>query len=176
LPLYEFEGKLPSLTQSCFVHPDAIIIGDVRIGEKCFIGAGAVLRGDYGCIVIGDGSNVQENCVIHAQPDSIATVEENVDIGHGTILHGPCTIKKQVTVGMGSIICDGCEVGSGSFIGAGSLLTPGTVVPANKLALGNPARVIKDVSEQQKKFTNIAVQLYQGLCERYQTTIKLIEK
>ena len=176
MPLYEFEGKSPQLAQSSFVHPDAIIIGDVRIGEKCFIGAGAVLRGDYGSIVIGNGSNVQENCVIHAQPDSTATVEENVDIGHGTIVHGPCMIKSQVTVGMGSIICDGCEVGSESFIGAASLLTPGTVIPPNKLAMGNPAKVIKDVTEQQRNFTNIAVQLYQGLCGRYQRSLKLIER
>jgi carbonic anhydrase/acetyltransferase-like protein (isoleucine patch superfamily) len=158
------------------VHPDAILIGDVIIGEKCFIGAGAVLRGDYGSIVIGDGSNVQENCVLHAQPDTTATIEENVDIGHGSIIHGPCTIKSNVTVGMGSIICDGCEVGTGSFIGAGSLLTPNVVIPPNKLAVGNPARVIKDTTEQHRTFSRHAVGLYQGLCERYQKSHKLIQR
>ena len=175
MPLYEFEGKSPQLASSSFVHPDAILIGHVIIGEKCFIGAGAVLRGDYGSIVIGDGSNVQENCVLHAQPDTTATVEENADIGHGSVIHGPCTIKRNVTVGMGSIICDGCEVGTGSFIGAGSLLTPNTIIPPNKLAMGNPAKVIKDVTEQQRSFTRLAIELYQGLCERYQTSLKLIK-
>jgi len=176
LPLYEFEGKSPRLASSSFVHPDAILIGDVVIGEKCFIGAGAVLRGDYGSIVIGNGSNVQENCVLHAQPDTVAVVEEDVDIGHGAIVHGPCTIKSHVTVGMGSIICDGCEVGTGSFIGAGSLLTPKMVIPDYKLAVGNPARVIKDATEQHRTFSRVAVGLYQGLCERYQHTLKRIER
>lgn len=176
MPLYELEGKSPRLASSSFVHPDAILIGDVIVGEKCFIGAGAVVRGDYGSIVIGNGSNVQENCVLHAQPGTTATVEENVDIGHGSIIHGPCTIKSNVTVGMGSIICDGCEVGTGSFIGAGSMLTPNMKIPPNKLALGNPARVDKDVTEQQQTFTRVAVGLYQSLCERYQNTFKRIEK
>lgn len=175
MPLYEFEGKTPRLATSSFVHPDAILIGDVTIGEKCFIGAGAVLRGDYGRIVISNGSNVQENCVIHAQPDTTATVEDNVDIGHGAIIHGPCTISSNVTIGMGAIICDGCEVGTGSFIGAGSLLTPGMIIPPNKLAVGNPARVIKDTTEQHRTFSRVAVGLYQGLCERYQNTLKRVK-
>lgn len=176
MPLYEFEGKSPRFAPSSFVHPDAIVIGNVTIGEKCFIGAGAVLRGDYGSIVISDGSNVQENCVVHAQPDTTAVVEENVDIGHGSIIHGPCTIKSNVTVGMGAIICDGCEVGSGSFIGAGSLLIPNTVIPPKKLAVGNPARVIKDVTEKHTTFSRVAVELYQGLCERYHNSHKLISQ
>lgn len=171
---YEFEGKSPRIAPSSFVHPDATVIGDVIIGGKCFIGAGAVLRGDYGRIVIGDGSNVQENCILHAQPHTTAAIEENVDIGHGSIIHGPCTIKSMVTVGMGSIICDGCEVGTGSFIGAGSLLIPNTVIPPHKLALGNPARVIKDTTEQHSTFHKLAIELYQGLCERYQKSHKLI--
>ena len=116
-------------------------------GEKCFIGAGAVVRGDYSSIVIGNGSNVQENCVLHAQPGTTATVEKNVDIGHGSIIHGPCTI-----------------------------LTPNMKIPPNKLALGNPARVDKDVTEQQQTFTRVAVGLYQDLCERYQNTFKRTEK
>lgn len=176
MPLYEFEGKRPQRASSSFVHPDAILIGDVSIGEKCFIGAGAVLRGDYGRIVIGDGSNVQENCVIHAQPNTTAIIEENIDIGHGAIIHGPCTINHNVTIGMGATICDGCKIGEESFIGAGSLLTPNTVIPPGKLAVGNPARVIRDTSEQNRAFTSAAVKIYQGLCERYQNTLKRIEE
>lgn len=176
MPLYEFEGKSPRLASTSFVHPDAVIIGDVVIGEKCFIGAGAVLRGDYGSIVIGSGSNIQENCVVHAQPDTTAIIEENIDIGHGAIIHGPCTIKSNATIGMGAIVCDHCEVGNGSFIGAGSLLTPRTVIPDLKLAVGNPARVIKDVNKQHEDFNKFAVGLYQGLCERYQGTLKLIPR
>ncbi len=174
MPAYEFEGKSPRLESSCFVHPDAILIGNVVIGAKCFIGAGAVLRGDYGGIVIGNGSNVQENCVVHAQPDTTANIEENVDIGHGSIIHGPCTIESNVTVGMGAIICDGCKIGAGSFIGAGTLLTPNTNVAPGKLAVGNPARIIKDTTEKHATFSRIAVELYQGLCERYKRSHRLI--
>jgi len=176
MPLYEFEGKCPRLPLSSFVHPNAILIGDVIIGEKCFIGPGAVLRGDYGSIIIGDGSNVQDNCILHVQPNSTAIIEENVDIGHGSIIHGPCIIKNSVIVGMGSIICDGCEVGAGSFLGAGSLLTPNMVIPSHKLVMGNPARVIKDVTEQHRAFSGMAIGLYQGLCERCQQSLKLIER
>ena len=175
MPFYEFEGKSPRLEPSCFVHPDAILIGDVTIGKQCFIGAGAVLRGDYGRIVISDGANVQENCVIHAQPDTTALVEENVDIGHGSILHGPITIKKNVTIGMGSVICDGCQLGSGCFIGAGSVLPANLVIPENKLAYGNPARVIKDTNEYQRAFTKIAIDIYKDLCDRYHKSYIRIE-
>lgn len=175
MPFYEFEGKIPQLDESCFVHPDAILIGDVSVGKKCFIGAGAVLRGDYGRIVISDGSNVQENCVIHAQPDTTALIEENVDIGHGSILHGPCTIKSNVTIGMGSVICDGCQVGTGSFIGAGSLLPANAVIPDYKLAFGSPAKVIKDTTEYQRTFTKAAVEIYQNLCDRYNKSFQPIE-
>lgn len=175
MPFYEFEGKTPRLDPSCFVHPDAVLIGDVTVGKRCFIGAGAVLRGDYGRIVIGDGSNVQENCVIHAQPDTTAIIEENVDIGHGSILHGPCIIKSNVTIGMGSVICDGCQVGTGSFIGAGSLLPSNTIIPDNKLAFGSPAKVIKDTTENQRAFTRNAVEIYKNLCERYHKSLQRIE-
>ena len=175
MPFYEFEGKMPQLDESCFIHPDAILIGDVTVGKKCFIGAGAVLRGDYGRIVISDGSNVQENCVIHARPDTTALIEENVDIGHGAIIHGPCIIKSNVTIGMGSVICDGCQVGTGCFIGAGSLLPANSVIPDNKLAFGSPAKVIKDTNENQRIFTKAAVEIYQDLCDRYNTTFQLID-
>ena len=175
MPFYEFEGKMPQLDESCFIHPDAILIGDVTIGKKCFIGAGAVLRGDYGRIVIGDGSNVQENCVIHSRPDTTALIEENVDIGHGAIIHGPCTIKNNVTIGMGSVICDGCQVGTGCFIGAGSLLPANAVIPDNKLAFGSPAKVVKDTTESQQAFTRNAVEIYQNLCERYHKSLQRIE-
>jgi len=175
MPLYEFEGKCPRLALSSYVHPDAILIGDVIIGEKCYIGPGAVLRGDYGSIIVGDGSNVQDNCVLHVQPNSTAIIEENVDIGHGSIVHGPCSIQNNVIVGMGSIICDGCEVGAGSFLGAGSLLTPNMVIPPHKLVMGSPARVIKDVTEQHRAFNRMAIGLYQDLCERCKQSLKLID-
>lgn len=173
--LYEFEGKCPRVESSSFVHPSAVLIGAVTIGKKCFIGPGAVLRGDYGSIIIGDGSNVQDNCTMHSQPDTALVIYENVDIGHGSIIHGPTTINNNVVVGMGSIICDGCEVGTGSFLGAGCLLTPNTVIPPYKLAVGNPGRIIKDVTEQHLDFSQKAVGIYQGLCSRYHGSHGIID-
>jgi len=175
VPFYEFEEKTPVLDPSCFVHPDAILIGDVTIGKHCFIGAGAVLRGDYGSIVISDGANVQENCTLHAQPGSVAFIGANVDVGHGCIIHGPCAIGSNVTIGMGSTICDNCQIGDNCFIGAGSVLPSKLVIPDGKLAFGNPAKVIKDTNEYQRTFTKMAIDVYKDLCERYRKSFKLIE-
>jgi Carbonic anhydrases/acetyltransferases, isoleucine patch superfamily len=172
--LYEFEGKRPQTESSSFIHPDAVLIGAVIIGKKCFIGPGAVLRGDYGSIIVGDGSNVQDNCILHSQPDKALVIDENVDIGHGSIIHGPITINSNAVIGMGSILCDGCVVGTGSFLGAGCLLTPNTVIPPNKLVVGNPARIIRDVSEQHRGFSRKAAEVYQDLCERYHRTFRII--
>lgn len=175
MPFYEFEGKRPRLDPSCYIHPDAVLIGDVVIGKQCFIGTGAVLRGDYGSIIIGDGSNVQENCVIHAQPGTAALVEGNADIGHGCVIHGPCTIKKNAVIGMGTVICENCRVGTGSFIGAGSVLPAKAVIPDHKLAYGNPARVIKDTTDYQRNFIQAAIDIYKDLCVRYKDSFKPIE-
>lgn len=175
MPFYEFEGKKPRIDSSSFIHPDAILIGDVQIGKQCFIGAGAVLRGDYGQIIIGDGANVQENCVVHAQPDTVALICGNADIGHGCIIHGPCTIKKNVIIGMGSVICDGCEIGTGCFIGAGSVLPARAVIPDHKLAYGNPAKVAKETTDFHKTFIRLAIDIYKDLCLRYKKTFKIID-
>jgi carbonic anhydrase/acetyltransferase-like protein (isoleucine patch superfamily) len=174
MSFYEFEGKSPVLDPSCFIHPDAILVGDVTIGKQCFIGAGAVLRGDYGSIVISDGANVQENCTIHAQPGTVALIGENVDVGHGSIIHGPCSIGTNVTIGMGSTICDNCTIGSNCFIGAGSVLPSKLVIPDGKLAFGNPAKVNKDTTEFQRNFTKMAIDIYKDLCVRYHNSFKPI--
>lgn len=176
MALYEFEGKRPVIAKGSYIHPGATVIGDVHIGEKCFIGAGAVLRADYGSVHLGNGSNIQENCVVHAQPDSTAQIGENVDVGHGAIIHGPCIIHNNVTVGMGSIICTDTDLGEHSFLGAGSLLAPGKAIPAGKIAMGNPAKVSRDIDEYWKTYSQIAIELYQGLPERYSKTLKLIEE
>ena len=175
MSFYEFEGKVPSLDFSCFIHPDAVLIGEVIIGKACFIGAGAVLRGDYGRIVISDGANVQENCTIHAQPGTEALIGENVDVGHGCVIHGPCTIGSNVTIGMGSVICDNTQVGNNCFIGAGSVLPSKLAIPDGKLAFGNPAKVIKDTNEYQQAFTKLAIDIYKDLCVRYKNSFKRVE-
>jgi len=175
LPLYEFEGKRPIIASSSHIHPQAVLIGEVEIKENCFIGAGAVIRADYGKIVIGNGCAVEENCVIHAEPDTIAIIEDNVLIGHGAIVHGPCLIKQEVTIGMGSIVSTRCEIGPQSLLAAGSVLPPGKDIPQRKLAMGNPARVIKDLEDELLEYNHRGTKLYQNLSARYFKSLKLIE-
>lgn len=176
MAIYEFEGKRPQVGKLCFIHPQAAVIGDVELGDKCFVGAGAVIRGDYGKIVIGAGSNIQENAIIHAEPDTIALLEENILVGHGAIIHGPCLIQNNVTVGMGAIVSNGCELEAESLLGSGSVLPPNQRVPRRKLAVGNPARVVKDLDEKYVVYNQIGVQLYQELAQRCNKSLKLIEE
>ncbi|MGE5389850.1 MAG: gamma carbonic anhydrase family protein [Deltaproteobacteria bacterium] len=176
MAIYEFEGKRPLIGQHCFIHPQAVLIGDVQLGERCFVGAGAVIRADYGKIVVGAGSNIQENAVIHAEPETIALLEENVLIGHAAIIHGPCLIQHNVTVGMGSIISNGCELHSESLLGSGSVLPPNQIVPSRKLAMGNPARVVKDLDDKYVMYNQLGTQLYQDLAGRCIKGLKLIEE
>ncbi|WP_083454018.1 gamma carbonic anhydrase family protein [Syntrophomonas palmitatica] len=160
--------------KSCFVHPQAAVIGDVELGDNCYVGAGAILRGDYGKIVVGPGSNIQENAVIHTEPDTIALLEENVLIGHAAIVHGPCLIQHNVTVGMGSIISTGCELASESLLASGSVLPPNKCVPSRKLAMGNPAVVVRDLDDNHIAYNQIGVKLYQDLAVRCTKGLKLI--
>lgn len=176
MAIYEFEGKRPVIGSDSFIHPQAIVIGEVELGERCYVGAGAVIRGDYGKIVIGNGTNIQENCIIHAEPETIALIEDNSLIGHSAIVHGPCLVKQNVTVGMGSIVSTGCELGNDSLLAAGSVLPPGQSVPKAKIAMGNPARVVKDVDEKNRIYNQIGVKLYQDLALRCINGLKLIKE
>jgi carbonic anhydrase/acetyltransferase-like protein (isoleucine patch superfamily) len=171
---YEFEGKRPQIAHSAFVHPEAIIIGGVRIDEGCYIGPGAILRGDWGNIVINAGSNVQENCVIHAAPDVTAVLGPASHIGHHATLHG-CKLGEHVTVGMGAIIDEEVEIGDGCLIGAACLVPRGTVIPARKLVVGVPAKIRGDLTPELEEFNWWATRLYQALPARCHMGLKRIE-
>ena len=147
MAMYEFEGKRPSVHSKAFVHPQAVLIGDVTVEEDCYVGAGAVLRGDIGSISLRRGSNVQENCVIHTFPHEPAVVHPDVHVGHGCILHG-CEIYPRVLVGMGSVIGDGVTVYSDTVIGAASLIPAHTEIPAGSVVMGSPARVVKPITPE----------------------------
>ncbi|MDD4172007.1 MAG: gamma carbonic anhydrase family protein [Syntrophomonas sp.] len=175
MPLYEFEGKRPSIPQSTFVHPDAVVIGDVVLGEGCLVGAGAVIRGDFGRIIIGSGSNVQDNCVIHVDINTEAIIHDNVLIGHGAIVHGPCIINEYAVIGMGAIVSMGCEIGPESILAAGSLLPNGRVVPPRKVAMGNPATTMKDLSDKNILMSKEGLKHYQKLTKRCIDGLKLID-
>ena len=171
--VYKFEEKTPQIPDSSYIHESASVIGDVEIGERCFVGAGAVLRGDYGSIRVGNRSSIQENCVVHARADEICSIGNDVQIGHGSVLHN-CTIKDFAVIGLGSRVCDYAEVGIWAIIGEGAVVTSKMKVPDNKVWVGMPAREIRDVSEEDKKIWTFYKQKYAELCLRYKNGLKKI--
>ena len=169
MPIYEFEGIRPVVDPSAFVHPTAVLIGDVIIGRGCLVGPCAVMRGDIGRLVMKAGSNLQDNCVVHSFPGDDTVIEEDGHIGHGAVLHG-CTIKKNVMVGMNAVVMDGAVIGENSFVAAMSFVKAGMKVPANVVVAGCPATVIKELDEQSIKWKSEGTRIYQHLALRYAAT------
>jgi len=174
LPVYEFEGQRPRIGVNCYIHPEAVIIGDVDIGPECYIAPCAVLRGDLGSIIIGRGSNIQDNCTFHTYPGKKTILGERSHIGHGAILHS-AVLGKHVTVGIGAIILDECEIGDESLIGAGTVLTPGTRIPPASLVLGSPGKVVRTLNSTMNEQLNWGTDVYQELVGRYRVGLKKIE-
>ena len=164
---YEFEGKRPRVDTGAFVHPEAVLIGEVIIEAGCYIGAGAVLRGDIGSIHIGSGSNIQENCVLpYLSRANRYACTGNTHIGHGCILHG-CEIESQVLIGMGAIIADGVVIHDYCIIGAGSFVPFNLEIPSGSLVVGSPAKVLKTITPEQREQIVRGLGLYQELTTRY---------
>jgi len=172
--LYEFEGKRPQIADSAFVHPEAKLIGGVNIGEGCYIGPGAVLRGDWGHINVSDGSNIQENCIIHAAPDSVAEMGPESHIGHGAIIHG-AKLGKHVMVGMGAILDEEVVIGDGCIIGAACFVPRGMILPTRKIVVGVPAKVAGDVTEEKEDYAWWATRTYQELPARCHSGLRRID-
>jgi phenylacetic acid degradation protein len=160
--IYEFNGYRPVVHKSSFVHPQACVTGNVIVGKSVYIGPGAAIRGDWGEIVIGDGCNVQENCTIHMFPGVSVVLEENAHIGHGAIIHG-AHIGKDVLIGMNSVILDNVNIGEGSIVGALTLIPEGMQIPARKLVVGTPGKIIKDVTDEMLKWKIEGTKIYQQL-------------
>ena len=173
MPFYALDGKEPKIHETAFVHPDAVVVGDVEIKGNCYIGPGAVLRADWGSIRIGTGSNIQENCVIHARPGETAFLDTDSHVGHGALIHGS-TLEPRVLVGMGSILFDHVHVGYDVIIGAGSLLLEGFKVPPKTIVAGVPAKVIGEISETQLKRKEEGTALYQTLPDIYNKQLRKI--
>lgn len=160
--IYKFKKYTPVVHKSSFVHPLASVTGNVTIGKNVFIGSGASIRGDIGKVIIEDECNVQENCILHMFPGMKVHLKKGAHIGHGAIIHG-AEIGKNVLVGMNSVVMDHVEIGDNSIVGAMSLITEGTIISKRKVVVGNPAKVVKDVTDQmlewKTKGTNIYTQL-----------------
>lgn len=175
MALYEFEGKRPTIGKLTYISPEAILIGDIDIGNHCFIGPGAVIRADFGKIIIHDGASIEDNCIIHTEPDTPVIIENNVVVGHGAIIHGPCLLEYNVVIGMSATICVRTKIGARSLLGAGSLLPPGHTIPENKLAYGNPVSVIRDMTEKDSEYNRTAALNYQNLASRYTNSLRRID-
>lgn len=148
--IYPYKDKTPKIASSAFIADYVTITGDVTIGEYSSIWFNTVIRGDVSPTIIGDRVNVQDLCMLHQSPKYPLILEDDVTVGHQVTLHS-CTIRKNALIGMGSIILDGAEVGEGAFIGAGSLVPQGKIIPPNTLAFGRPAKVVRELTEEDKQ-------------------------
>lgn len=171
MPLYEFDGKKPLIGEETFVHPRAVLIGNVTVGRECFIGPGAVLRADFGPIAVGSGSSIQDNAVLHVTPGDEVTIHDRVIIGHGAILHD-VKLHEGCTVGMGAILLQRAVCGEFSLVAAGSLVPQGMTIPARMMAAGSPARIIKEVPADLAAYIVMGVDEYRNLTRRYLETFR----
>ncbi len=172
MSLYAFEGKAPKIAADAYVHPRATVIGAVTIGSSCFIGPGAVLRGDLGIIEIGQGTSIQDNCMVHA--DKRVVISDNIIIGHGAIIHD-VILKSRVLVGMGALLMNGVIAEEEAVIGAATLVRENVIIPAGKIMVGNPGRIVKEVDDKGRERFSAGLQHYQELARRYRTGLELIE-
>ena len=159
----------PVVPASAFVHSAAEVIGKVRLGERVSIWPGAVLRGDIDPIVIGDGSNIQDNAVCHTDHGLPTVVGRNVTVGHGAILHS-CVVEDGALIGIGAIVLSGAVVQRGALVGAGALVPPGAVIPEGQLALGSPARAVRSLSDEERAGLARNAENYQTYAARHRAS------
>jgi carbonic anhydrase/acetyltransferase-like protein (isoleucine patch superfamily) len=173
MTVYEFEGRVPAISDKAYISHSATVIGKVSIGSLCYVAPGAVVKGDYGEVTIGDGTSVQDNVVVHARPGEKTTIGKNVTLGHGCIIHN-ATVKDEAVIGMGAIVSDYAVVGRWAIVGEGTVVTQSFQVPDEKIAVGVPAKVIGDVQQRHKEELSKFKAIYKDLAVRYPTGLKLI--
>ncbi len=163
--VYSIDGLTPVVDPTAFVHPSAVLIGDVIVGPRCYIGPLASLRGDFGRLVIGAGANVQDCCVMHGFPGTDTVIEEDGHIGHGAVLHG-CVVRRNALVGMNAVVMDNAEVGESAIVAAQSFVKAGMVIPARSLAAGVPAKVQRELSDLELAWKIEGTATYHELTRR----------
>ncbi|MBI1245590.1 MAG: phenylacetic acid degradation protein PaaY [Alphaproteobacteria bacterium] len=169
--VYAIDGLVPVVDPTSFVHPTAVLIGDVIVGPGCYIGAGATMRGDFGRLVMEKGSNLQDSCVVHGFPDTDTVLEVDAHIGHGAILHG-CTIKRDALVGMNATVMDGAVVGESAFVAAMAFVRAGFVVPPRTLVGGIPAKIMRELTDREIEWKRSGTRDYQNLTLRCLATFE----
>lgn len=174
MALYEFEGKKPQIPSDTFVHPAAVLIGDVRLGHECLIAPGVSIRADFGPVIIGDRSSVQDNSVIHVYPGSESVIGNDVTVAHGVILHD-VRIHDRCMIGIGAIILFNVVCEEDVFVSVGSQVPRGMRVPAGKIVAGNPAKITRDVTDKDKAAAKDGIEAYRYLCRQYLATMKNID-
>ena len=174
MAVYEFNGFKPIVKKSSFIHPQASVTGNVTIGENVYIGPGAAIRGDWGEIIIEDGCNVQENCTIHMFPGTTVRLKKGAHIGHGAIVHG-ATLGENCLIGMNAVLMDDVIIGDECVIGALSFIPANTEIPARSLVVGNPGKIIKQVSDEMIGWKAKGTALYQALPGECHASLKSCE-
>ena len=166
MTLFRFEEKEPAVGKNSYIARSAEVIGDVNIGDNCYIGPGAKIRGDYGRIRIGNRTSIQENCILHAGPGYQATIGDNVTVGHGAIIHG-CTIHNNVIIGMGAIVTDFAVINDWCIVAAGALVTEKQIHEEESLVIGMPAKTIRKITPKNRELIEFSANLYAQLAPRY---------
>lgn len=170
LQVYSIDGLIPVVDPTAYVHPSAVLVGDVIVGPGCYVGPCACLRGDFGRLVLETGSNIQDNCVLHGFPGVETRVEVDGHIGHGAILHG-CTIKRNALVGMNAVVNDNAVIGESAIVAAMAFVKAEMIVPPRMLVAGIPARVIRELTDAELAWKREGTQSYQLLARRSLATM-----
>ena len=171
---YAIEDLIPVIDPTAYVHPSAVLIGDVIVGPRCYVGPAACLRGDFGRIILRDGANVQDTCVLHGFPSTDTIIDVDGHIGHGAVIHG-ARIGPNVLVGMNAVVMDHSEIGESSFVGAMAFVREGTVIPPRSLALGVPARVVRLLTDEEIAWKRNGTREYQELAVRSLASQRVVE-
>ncbi len=174
MPVYQIDGLTPVVPHDSFVHPTAVLIGDVIIGHRVWIGPNASLRGDFGRIIVKDGANIQDNCVMHGFPENDTVVEEDGHIGHGAILHG-CHIARNALVGMNAVVMDGARIGENCIIGAAAFVKAQAEFERNTLIIGSPAKAVRPLRGEEIDWKRQGTAEYQALVLRCQHSMHQVE-
>jgi len=172
--VYSIDGIVPVIDPTAFVHPTAVLIGDVIVGPRCYVGPCACLRGDFGRLIMEAGSNLQDTCVMHSFPGADTVIEVDGHIGHGAVIHG-CHIGRNCLVGMNAVVTDGVIVGESSFIAAAAYVKAGIVIPPRSLVAGVPAKVVRELSDQEIAWKKEATAVYQALAQRSIESLRATE-
>jgi phenylacetic acid degradation protein len=174
LKVYEINGVRPVVHPSAYVHPSAVLIGDVIVGPRCYVGPLASMRGDFGRLILEEGANLQDTCVMHGFPEDDTVVEADGHIGHGAVLHG-CRVGRNAMVGMNAVVMDKAIVGAESIVAAMSFVKAGMVIPPRSLVMGVPARVMREVTDDEVKWKSFGTRQYHDLNLRSLQTMREVE-